>query len=80
MTAERIGPFGDSIGAALDYVEAAFTGLPEFTETVAAAYGHGRITRGLGALVVLLITEAAIKADSDPAAIIQTLRQTYGGE
>ena len=80
MTAERVGPFGDSIGAALDYVEAAFTGLPEYTETVAMAYGHGRITRGLGALLVLLITEAAVKSESEPADIIQTMREMYGGK
>ena len=68
-----------AVGAALDYVEAALTGLPAYTETVAAAYGPGRITRGLSTLLIFLITDAARETERDPSVIIQTMRETYGG-
>jgi hypothetical protein len=68
-----------AIGAALDYVEAALTGLPAYTETVAAAYGTGRISRGLSCLLIYLITDAARETERSPAVIIQTMRENYGG-
>lgn len=67
------------INAALDYIEAALTGLPAYTETVAAAYGHGRISRGLSSLLIFLITDASRETERAPAVIIQTMRETYGG-
>jgi hypothetical protein len=67
----------DSIGAALDYVEAALTGLPSYAETIAAAYGPGRISRGMAALLVILVTDAAADSENDPSEIIQRMRETY---
>jgi hypothetical protein len=68
-----------TIDAALDYVAAALTGLPHYTETVAAAYGAGRISRGLSSLLILLIADAAQHSGNTPAEIIETMRENYGG-
>lgn len=70
----------DSIGAALDYVEAALTGLPAYAETVHDAYGAGRISRGMSALLVILVTDAARSSESDTHEIIQRMREAYGGD
>jgi len=67
------------IGAALDYLDACITGLPAYTETVADAYGHGRIARGQSTLLLLLISGAARETDATPREIIQRMREEYGG-
>jgi len=74
-----MGVVTQDIGAALDYLDAALTGLPAFTETVADNYGHGRIARGQSALLLILITSAARESDAHPRDIIQRMREEYGG-
>jgi len=67
------------IGAALDYLDACTTGLPAYVETVAAAYGHGRVARGQSTLLLLLIADAARNSDATPRDIIARMREEYGG-
>ena len=67
----------DTISAALDYVEAALTGLPAYAETVADMYGAGRISRGMSALLVILVTEAARASETDTHEIVQRMREEY---
>ena len=69
----------DAIGAALDYVDAALTGPPTFAETVLDTYGVRLVSRGMGAILVFLIIDAAVKAECGPHEIVQRIRETYGG-
>ena len=66
-----------AVDAALDYLAAALAGEPMWAETIANAHGTGRVARGLSALMVMLIVDAANKADADPGDVIETIRATY---
>lgn len=70
----------DAINAALDYLEAALSGLPAYTETVADAYGAGRISRGMSALLIILVSQAAAESESTPREIIHRMREEYGND
>ena len=74
MTASTIT---HDIDAAMDYLSAALTGAPVFASTVAEAHGPHRVSRGLSALLVLLITDAAEDSGSRPTEIVETIRGKY---
>jgi hypothetical protein len=67
------------IDAACDVVEAALTGSQEYTRAVTAVHGLRATTRGMGALLVFLVNDAARESGAEPAAIVQRIRETYGG-
>ena len=66
------------VDVACDYLAAALTGAPVYAETVADAYGAGRVSRGLSTLLVFLVIDAAHHTDTSPESIIESMRAQYG--
>lgn len=76
MTSNDVGAH---VAAACDYLDAAVTGSPEFATLVASVIGPEKVSRGLASVLIFVVNDAAIKADCHPGAIVQRIRENYGG-
>jgi len=65
------------VDIACDYLTAVLSGQPVFASTVADNYGPWRVSRGMATLLVFLVNDAAEHAESTPADVVATLRETY---